>query len=251
MKLTAEQLKENWNKFIGNIDTYISSPRKEQLLDFYRTQEDRFIMMPASGNINFHNCFPGGYVDHINRVVKAALAVRKMWIEFGINETTFTEEELVFAAINHDLGKVGNATQDLYQPSTDDWRKNKLGEHYTYNSDIDFMLIPDRSLFLLQEAGIQYTVNEMLAIRTHDGLYDDSNKAYYISRVPGSRPKSAIIFILHQADMMASEVEKDLIGKTPLVVKKPVVNKATPKEKALGNLKSQGVNSAVAKFFNT
>ena len=251
MEFTAEQLKENWDKFINNINTYISSPRKEKLKAFYLNQEDRFIMMPASGNINFHNCFPGGYVDHVNRVVDAAIAVRKMWIEFGINADTFTEEELVFAAINHDLGKVGDATRDLYQPSTDNWRRDKLGEHYTYNSDIDFMLIPDRSLFLLQNAGIQYTVNEMLAIRTHDGLYDDSNKAYFISRTPGSRPKSAIIFILHQADMIASEVEKDLLGKKPLKVKKTTVNKATPKVKALNGLKSEGVNNAVANFFNS
>ena len=27
MKLTAEQIQDNWNQFIGYIDTYISEPR--------------------------------------------------------------------------------------------------------------------------------------------------------------------------------------------------------------------------------
>ena len=35
MKLTAEKIQSNWEDFISNIDTYISSPRKEQLIKFY------------------------------------------------------------------------------------------------------------------------------------------------------------------------------------------------------------------------
>jgi RNase adaptor protein for sRNA GlmZ degradation len=69
------------------------------------------------------------------------------------------------------------------------------------------MTVPDRSLFLLQEAGIRYSMNEMLAIRTHDGLYEEANKAYLISRMPESRPKSVIVYILHQADMVAARIE--------------------------------------------
>ena len=35
MKLTAEQIQENWNKFIGYIDTYTSEPRASKLKAFY------------------------------------------------------------------------------------------------------------------------------------------------------------------------------------------------------------------------
>ena len=34
MTLTAEQIKDNWEEFLGYIDTYISSPRKEKLTEF-------------------------------------------------------------------------------------------------------------------------------------------------------------------------------------------------------------------------
>ncbi len=36
------------------------------------------------------------------------------------------EEELVFAALNHDLGKIGNGEQEGYLPQTDNWRRDKL-----------------------------------------------------------------------------------------------------------------------------
>ena len=40
MKLTAEQIQGNWNQFLNNINQYISSPRKEKLLVFYKKYED-------------------------------------------------------------------------------------------------------------------------------------------------------------------------------------------------------------------
>src|SRR5210317_942031 len=214
MNLTAKQIQSNWEEFLSNIETYISEPRKQVLLDFYKSKEDRFVLMPAAHTTKFHNCFPGGYVEHVNRVVRCALAQCDLWEAQGCDMTTFTKEELVFAAINHDLGKVGDSSNNLYVPSQDDWRKRNLGELYTFNGEVGFMTIPDRSLFLLQEAGIRYTLNEMLAIRTHDGLYDDANKPYLISRIPESRPKSVIMFILHQADFLAAEVEKHINAPT-------------------------------------
>ena len=75
MKLTAEQIQMNWIEFMSNIDTYISSPRKEQLKAFYEKFEDRISLMPASHKKEYHSAFPGGYVDHVNRVVKAALSM--------------------------------------------------------------------------------------------------------------------------------------------------------------------------------
>ena len=108
MTLSAEQIQMNWVEFISNIDTYISSPRKEQLKSFYEKYEDRLMMMPASHKKEYHNAFPGGYIDHVNRVVKAALSMSAVWEGFGCDMTTFTQEELVFSAINHDLGKMGD-----------------------------------------------------------------------------------------------------------------------------------------------
>ena len=48
MNLTAEQIQENWDKFIKVIDTYISEPRRTKLKEFYSKYQERIIMMPAS-----------------------------------------------------------------------------------------------------------------------------------------------------------------------------------------------------------
>jgi 23S rRNA maturation-related 3'-5' exoribonuclease YhaM len=116
MKITAEQIQMNWVEFMSNIDTYISSPRKEQLKAFYEKFEDRISLMPASHKKEYHSAFPGGYVDHVNRVVKAALSMSAVWEGFGANMDTFTTEELVFSAINHDLGKMGDSEHESYIP---------------------------------------------------------------------------------------------------------------------------------------
>ena len=60
MKFTADQIQKNWEIFINNIETFISSPRKEKLIEFYEKYQDRIIMMPASHKKEYHNAFPGG-----------------------------------------------------------------------------------------------------------------------------------------------------------------------------------------------
>ena len=71
------------------------------------------------------------------------------------------------------------------------------------------MLIQDRSLFILQKFGIECSINEFIAIKVHDGLYDDTNKPYYISYKPESKFKTNLPLILHQADLAASKIELD------------------------------------------
>ena len=39
MTLTAEEINENWNILMGYIESHISSPRKEKLLEFYKKYE--------------------------------------------------------------------------------------------------------------------------------------------------------------------------------------------------------------------
>ena len=120
---------------------------------------------------------------------------------------TYTEEELFVAALNHDLGKIGSLEHVSVVPSTDEWRKKNLGEMYTFNTNNEYMTVPDRSLFLLQQAGIQLTTNEWIAIKTHDGLYDQANEAYLKGFMPETKPRTSLPFILHQADLMAARIE--------------------------------------------
>jgi hypothetical protein len=207
MNLTAEQIKNNWDILISKIDAYIAEPRCTQLKEFYEKYQERIALMPASYKKEYHNAFPGGYVDHVIRVIDGAIKINNVWKEMGVDQGTYTTEELVFSALNHDLGKIGDENHESYIPQTDQWRKDKLGEDYMFNDALAFASVPDRSLFLLQQNNIQYTFNEMVAIQTHDGIYDEGNKKYLATFNPGQKPRTSLPYILHQADLMASRIE--------------------------------------------
>tara|TARA_R110000751_G_scaffold2567_3_gene13770 strand:- start:472 stop:1236 length:765 start_codon:yes stop_codon:yes gene_type:complete len=252
MKLSAEKIQANWIDFMSNIDTYISSPRKEQLTKFYETYAERIMLMPAAHKKEYHSAFPGGYVDHVNRVVHAALSMSDVWKSFGCDMTTFTTEELVFSAINHDLGKMGDADHESYIPQTDKWRKDKLGEDYMFNNKLAFSSVPDRGLFLLQDNNIKYTFNEMVAIQTHDGLYDSANDKYLKGWMPEQKPRTSLPFILHQADMMVARIEFEVewLPKFKSDYKKSdnftVKSNKSTKSKALGSISSPGLKNMLA-----
>lgn len=169
MALSAEKISKNYQKHLKIVDTYIGD-RKESILSMLNHMEDTYVMAPASGKTWYHNAFPGGYVDHVNRVVEFAVKQSRLYEEMG-GSIDFTEEELVFAALFHDLGKIGDGDSPNYIPQTDKWRQDKLSEMYTFNPDLDFMLIPDRSLFILQKFGIKVSQKEFLAIRCHDAAW--------------------------------------------------------------------------------
>ena len=253
MKLTAEQIQDNWNKLLFIIDEYISEPRCSELKAFYEQYAERIMLMPASHKKEYHNAFPGGYVDHILRVVQCALKLNKVWVDMGVDTSTYTVEELVFSALNHDLGKMGDEQNESYIPQTDQWRKEKLGEDYKFNDRLEYMSVPDRGLHLLMSHGVTFSRNEMLAIKLHDGLYDDANKPYLMSWSPETKPRTALVFIMHQADLMAARIEFEQVWMPKLkgeVTQNNSLNftieknkKAPIKTKALGNIKSEGLKS--------
>jgi hypothetical protein len=249
MKLSAEQIQENWIVFETHIKGYIKGERKKKLLNFYRKYKERLILMPAAHKKEYHNAFPGGYIDHINRVIRCSIKQCKLWEEEGADMSTFTIEELIFSAINHDLGKMGDSEHESYIPQTDKWRKDKLGEDYMFNKALAFASVPDRGLFLLQEHGIKYTFNEMLGIQTHDGLYDPANDKYLKGYMPEQKPRTSLPFILHQADMMAARIEFErewfpIFQKEVDSPKKNFnLNNKSTKTKALNTVKSEGLKN--------
>jgi len=256
MQLTAEQIQQNWLDFIGFIDDHISEPRKTALKAFYEKYEDRIILMPAAHKKEYHNAFPGGYVEHVNRVMTCALHLHKLWGDMGANLDTFTKEELIFSALNHDLGKMGSEEEESYVPQTDNWRREKLGEDYMFNTKVPFASVPDRGLYLLQAHGIQYSFNEMIAIQTHDGLYDKANEKYLMAYMPEQKPRTSLPFIIHQADLMAAriEFEREWLPKFQgnldtkkkgftLESNKKQPSKNSSQTKALGSLKNAGLKN--------
>jgi hypothetical protein len=207
-KLSPEQMADNLAKFYSFISKYISGDRKDKLLEMYKDIEETLATSPASTKISHHNAFAGGYLDHVNRVTEAALVFEKVWDKFGQNKN-YTTEELAFSALNHDLGKLGTNDEPVYIPNQSQWHRENQGLMFNYNPAITHMRIAERSLFVLQKYGIQVSENEFLAIRLHDGLYEEANKQYYITYNKDTELRSNIAYILHQADLMASKIESN------------------------------------------
>lgn len=228
--LLAEQIESNLKRFYEIIEEHISEPRKTHLLGLYQKQEETLAFAPASSKASFHNSFTGGYVDHVIRVVDAALALDQVWSQFGANTDTYTKEELVFVALNHDLGKLGMGGKPRYIPNDSEWHVKNQGANYKPNAELPFLPVQDNSLFILQSAGIEVTINEYIAIKIHDGLYDDGNKPFLISGQNESKLRTCLPLLIHQADMMASRVEweKEWLDKMGVPTKAKDVRPTTP-----------------------
>ena len=82
------------------------------------------------------------------------------------------------------------------------------------------MKIPERSLFLLQEIGVKVSQNEFIGIKIHDGLYDESNKFYFMSGMKETKLRSHLPLLMHQADHMAAQVEFEIWNKATNAVPK-------------------------------
>jgi hypothetical protein len=141
---------------------------------------------------------------------------------------------------------MGNGEEMAYLPSKDDWRKKNLGEMYQYNKKLAYMSVPDRSIKLLVDHDIKLTENEWMCIKLHDGLYDQANEPYLKNYMPEQKPRTSMIFIVHQADLMAARIEFEHVWLSKFneeVLDKPKAKKLDVKTKALGSMKSEGLKN--------
>lgn len=207
MKLTPEQLKENYDKLINVIETTFTGQRKSNLLLLFNDFDEQILLAPASSYVHLHNAFPGGYVLHTLNVINNAVLLHKVWAKCGANMTGYTTEELIFVALCHDLGKIGAKNIPYYISNESEWHIKHQGKYYETNPELGFMRIQDRSLLLLNQYGILLTENEYIAILVHDGLYDEGNKPYYNGFNEEQKPATNLIYIIHQADMMSCRIE--------------------------------------------
>ena len=207
-ELTPEQIQHNWGNLRQLIDAEFTGERLEKLNEMYDYFEERMMFAPASGKEHYHNAHAGGYVEHVIHVTTSAIQIKQLWEKNGAT-INFTDEELVMAALHHDLGKIGDLAEDYYTPNDSDWHRKNQGLVYKHNGNLQFMTVTDRALFLLQHFGITISENEYIGLMLTDGLYEEANKSYYIGYSADRSLKTNIAYILHQADMMATHIEFD------------------------------------------
>ena len=222
--VSSDIIVEQYSKLYDLVMKHADDANKEPLKNLFNDFEERIVSAPASGRLNYHNCFVGGFVDHVLRVQETALKVKQLLETMNV-EVKASDSEVFFAAVFHDWGKLGTLKQPYYIQEKSSWHQEKLGQYWKHNDKLDYMSVTDRSLFTLQSYNIKVSNQVWKAIKLSDGMFDDGNVGYF------KRPTESdniLHYIIHWADWMSTVVEK-----TSWIQEVPQVD---PK---LQNLKSQ------------
>jgi hypothetical protein len=192
----TELAKKNHKRLVKLLDN-IPGRRGELAKLMMEDLQERFCIAPASHKKQFHAAYPGGLMHHSINVCINLLKMAKTHYP-----DRWDDGQLIFVALFHDIGKIGNLKEDQYVFNSSKWHQER-GIYYGFNDDIQFMLHAHRSLYLLQHYDIKLTEEEYVAILTHDGMHLEANQAY-------SQKQPPLALTLHFADMLAVQQEKEM-----------------------------------------
>lgn len=206
LRVGRDHVEKQHKEFITLCTITFGGDRLKKLQRLYTDFETRLITAPASGKVFHHCAYEGGYLDHVLNVINAAGKMAKLYSHLG-GTIDFTHEELVFAAMHHDLGKLGDDEGPYYEREHDDFWIKK-GYTYKRAEGTQTSTVYDKTVYLLGKYEISCTKKELIGIRMADGVFDPANKPYF--EAFGAFPhKTAIGYIVHWADWMATNTEKD------------------------------------------
>ena len=209
-KYDDDELDAHVEQFLDIIKTEFSGERQEKLLELYNTDpwKTQLREAPASSVGHFHNCFVGGYCLHVMNVIRNSKALFNFYGKMG-GTIDFELEELIFAAMHHDLGKLGDENGAHFIINPDDWSMKKRKMFFVINPDLQHMDPGTRGYYILSQFGVKYSWKEMLGIRLADGLYEECNREYLVQFNEDKQLKTNLPHVLHTADMLASRIECD------------------------------------------
>jgi hypothetical protein len=154
---------ENLKKVEKFVTTSVKSSKQKQdaLLNILSANSEPLLLAPSSTKTEFHGAFPGGLVEHSLKVLK------NMSILNNSFEVKLSIEEMVVVSLFHDLGKVGDGTEEYYLPKNSSWHADR-GIFYEVNPVLSSWKVSQLSLFHLQRAGVSLSKDEYAAIATFD-----------------------------------------------------------------------------------
>lgn len=202
MKFNDETQSKIIEAWLSTIDSLEDEDLKKKVTKFTEDMKEKLFTAPASPSVNYpaaHNCMPLGFVEHTLRVIKI---FRKLVNEYKDQiQHDFTNDDVIIAAMFHDMGKIGDLNHTYYLDQDSDWHRDR-GMFYTINDEIEYLRIPNRSLFLLQHYGIKIPIHVYKAILLHDGPAEEANRSYTMK-------EGLFALLLQQADMLAATFEKN------------------------------------------
>ena len=179
--MSIEKIESNWKTY-EKLCRRLSDDSLNKLLD---DLGERIIMCPASPRTDQYNCAPGGLVQHSLDTTITMRTINES-LEYNLPTASVLKVGLL-----HDIGKVGDLENDYFIDQDSDWHREKLGQLYKYNEDLQKMSVSHRSLCLLQSFGVQLSTEEWLAIQLAQGSHFEENRFYV-----GDEPSLALLLQL-------------------------------------------------------
>ena len=163
-----EKIEKNWTTF----EKLCKRLCDNNLNNLLESLGERIIMCPASSRLDQYNCEPGGMVQH---ALDTTITMRTLNDTLGYS---IDVASILKIGLLHDIGKIGDLESDYFMEQDSEWHREKLGQHYKYNEELQKMSMSHRTLYLLQHFGVCLTSSEWLAIQLAQGPHFEENRFY-------------------------------------------------------------------------
>ena len=217
MNLSNEKIIELYKELNSYVDEYLEEEKARKVYALMKKYEDEILTAPASTRTTYHSAYPGGWLTHVLNVTRFMIETLKTWETMGI-DIDFTKEDIVFVSVLHCFGKLGLDKEPYYimhpQFSTRfSARKKKTKAYwetilYTVNENLPYMKVSELTLHILQNEGIELSLDQYLAIKLSEGIFDENNKVYFANSF-SSKPVPKLVMLLVMANWMSITFEKE------------------------------------------
>ena len=176
--ISLENIKSNWGTY-SSLCKRLEDDNIDKMINFL---DNRIVTCPASLNQSSYGAYEGGLVEHALEVAKSMKIINES-MNLGVKT-----DSILKVSLFHEIGKVGDLEIPLLINQDSDWHREKLGQMYKYNENIQKSSISHRSLYLLQSFNINLSQDEWIAIQLSQGSHFEENRFYV-----GSEPTLAIL----------------------------------------------------------
>ena len=178
LELDISTIEKNWKTY-EKLAGKLSDENVNKLID---EMGERICLAPAATHTDKPGCYQGGLVQNALMVTSY---MRKL---NDIYELDIPIQSVIKVGLFHDLGRVGDLEDNLLVKQDSKWHREKLGQMYKYNEDVEKMSISHRSLWILQSFNICLDRPEWVSIQVAQGSHFEENRFYV-----GSTPSLGII----------------------------------------------------------
>lgn len=195
---------------IGYVENLLLSTHREgmdKVISFMKNTD--FYIAPAS--TIYHSNYKGGLLDHSLCVYSLSMYYKNAMVTMNPDiEEKLPTESIIISSILHDICKTSFYQQQLK------WKKDDSGNWFNYDGYKVVDLMPcghgEKSVIMLQYLGFQLTLDEILAIRWHMGMFNDGggNSDLKYSQIAAIK-MSPLVSVIQMADMTGSLIfEKEI-----------------------------------------